>query len=71
MGGERGDVATLKQDVAFSCARTAEDRHHQRGLAGAVAADQSDDLALFDVEIDAMQDRQHAIASRYLAHFQH
>ena len=70
MRGHGGNIAALEQDVAVSCARTTEDRHHQRCLAGAVAADQRDDLALFDVEIDAVQDRQHAVAGGHLAHLE-
>ena len=42
-------------DMTGAGARLAEDRHHQRGLAGAVRADQGDDLAVVDVEIDALQ----------------
>src|SRR6476661_2972547 len=36
-------------------ARLAEDRHHQGRLAGAIGADQGDDLARLDVEIDALE----------------
>ena len=50
-----GDVAAVEQDLARAGARPAEDRHHQRRLAGAVGADQRDDLAGVDVEIDALQ----------------
>ena len=49
------DVAAVEGDRAFARARIAEDRHHQRGLAGAVGADQRDDLAFVDVEVDALQ----------------
>ena len=36
-------------------ARVAEDRHHQRRLAGAVGADQRDDLAGWHVDVDVVQ----------------
>src|SRR5690606_26393387 len=36
-------------------ARLAADGHHQRRLAGAVGADQRDDLAAVDVDVDAAQ----------------
>jgi len=51
------DLAALSAalDAALAGARLAEDRHHQRRLAGAVGADQGDDLARIDVEIDALQ----------------
>ncbi len=58
---ELRDVASLKQNAAVAGAGAAKDRHHQRGLARAVAADQRDDLALIDIETDAVQDRQHAV----------
>ncbi len=44
-----------KGDRALARPRAAEDRHHQRRLAGAVGADQRDDLALVHVEIDAFE----------------
>src|SRR3972149_10349621 len=62
MGRERSDVAALEEDAALVHARASEDRHHQRRLAGAVAADQGDDLALMNIEIDPMQDRKDALA---------
>ena len=52
VGRQLGDVAPGEQDAAGAGARLAEDRHHQRRLAGAVGADQGDDLALGDVEVD-------------------
>ena len=50
-----GDVLAVELDMAGAGARLAEDRHHQRRLAGAVGADQGDDLAGVDLEIDALQ----------------
>ena len=48
--GNCGDVAALEHDAAFAGARPAENGHHQGGLAGAVGADQRDDLAREDLE---------------------
>ena len=53
--GKIGDVAAVEQDLAGAGARLAEDRHHQGRLAGAVGADQGDDLARTDVDVDALQ----------------
>ena len=50
VGRQLRDVAAGEHDRAFARARIAEDRHHQRRLAGAVGADQRDDLAVADVE---------------------
>jgi hypothetical protein len=36
-------------------ARLAEDRHHQGRFSGAIGADQRDNLAAVDVDIDALQ----------------
>ena len=55
MGGHIGDIAAVELDLARARARLAENRHHQRRFAGAVGADQRDDLARVDVEIDALQ----------------
>src|SRR5262249_45219599 len=51
-----------EQDAALAGARIAEDRHHQGGLAGAIGADQRDDLARMHVEIDATQRHHPAVA---------
>jgi hypothetical protein len=48
-----GDVLALVDDTAFAGLRAAEDGHHQRRLAGAVGADQRDDLAGIDGHVDA------------------
>ena len=55
MGRHIGDVAAIELDLAGAGARLAEDRHHQRRLAGAVGADQGDDLAGIDLDVDALQ----------------
>ncbi|MGY4377548.1 hypothetical protein ACVWZ3_005187 [Bradyrhizobium sp. i1.3.6] len=55
VGRNVGDVSAFVQDLAGAGARLAEDRHHQRRLAGAVGADQRDDLAGADLDIDALQ----------------
>ena len=44
-----------KTIVPVAGPRLAADRHHQRRLAGAVGADQGDDLALVDLEVDAAE----------------
>src|SRR4051794_14802267 len=50
-----GDVAALEDHRTDAGLRAAADRHHQCRLAGAIGADQADDLALVDVDIDAGQ----------------
>src|SRR6185437_178304 len=55
MRRQSGDVAALEDDAAGAGARLAADRHEQRRLAGAVGADEADDLTLIDREIDAFQ----------------
>src|SRR3954465_927741 len=55
VGGHFGDVTAFVQDLAGAGARLAEDRHHQRRLAGTVGADQRHDLAGSDFEVDALQ----------------
>ena len=57
VGRQRGDVAAGKDDRALARARIAENRHHQRRFAGAVGADQRDDLAFADVDVDALAAR--------------
>ena len=55
VGRHLGDVPPRIGDRALARARVAEDRHHQGRLAGAVGADQRDDLALVDIHVDALQ----------------
>ena len=59
-----GDVAAVEFDLAGAGAGLAEDRHHQRRFAGAVGADQRDDLAGIDLEIDALQRLDLAVGRR-------
>ena len=70
VGPQACDRATLEADLA--------DRRHQPhdGLAGggaadAVAAEQADDFALVDGEIDALQNMALAIEGVEIAHFEH
>ena len=58
----------VEDDAALARARIAEDRHHQRRLAGAVGADQGDDLALVDVEVDALERHDVAVEGLDAAH---
>ena len=55
VGRQPRDVAPVEGDGSLAGARIAEDGHHQRRFAGAVGADQRDDLTLVHVEIDALQ----------------
>ncbi len=50
MRREVADVAAVELDAACGRIVEAEDRVEQGGLAGAVRTDESDDLALVDVE---------------------
>ena len=54
--------STVESDAAGAGARAAEDGHHQGGLAGAVGPDQRHDLARADLDADAMQHRELAVA---------
>src|SRR5205823_10373688 len=53
LGLNRGDVAAGKRDRAFVEPREAGDGHEERRLARARGAEQGDELALLDAEIDA------------------
>ena len=68
VGRQSRDVAAVEDDRAFAGARIAADRHHQRRLAGAVGADQRDDLAFVDVEIDALERHDVAVEGLDAAH---
>ena len=58
-----GDVGwPSKDDAAGRRPQQARDRAQKRALAGAVAADQRDDVALLDREIDAAQHADMAVA---------
>ena len=65
---QAGDVAAVEHDAALARARIAEDGHHQRRLAGAIGADQGDDLAGMDVEIDAFERDDVAVIGLHAAH---
>src|SRR4029079_16839013 len=50
-----GDVVAGELDRSGPAARRSANGHHQRRLAGAVGPNQGDDLALIDVDIDALE----------------
>ena len=56
VGRQRGDVAVAVADAAGPRLQIAHDGEDGRGLAGAVAAEQADDLALPHGQRDAVQD---------------
>ena len=56
MGFDVAKVAAIQQDAAGSRVIKAGDQVSQRRLAGTAAADQSDRLARFDVQVDAAED---------------
>src|SRR5262245_41321236 len=64
----RRDVGAGKHDLPFARARLAADRHHQGRLAGPVGADQGDDLAFVDLEVDPAQRRDVAVIGLHAAH---
>ncbi|MNS56966.1 hypothetical protein D3C72_898420 [compost metagenome] len=55
MRWQMGNVLTVEDHLTGARLRAAADGHHQRRLAGAVGADQADDLALVDLDIDTGQ----------------
>src|SRR4029079_1694772 len=65
------DVAAFEQDMAFAGARRSENGHHQRRLPGAVGADQCNDLALIDFEIDSSERRDVAVIGFHPSHREH
>ena len=69
--GSARDVAPVEHDPAARRARPAADRHQQRRFAGAVGADQRDDLAGADLEIDALQRLDIAVEGMDAADGQH
>ena len=54
--GQRVVSCAEDRDLAFARRRQAHQAAQRRGLAGAVAAQQGGDLALGDLQADAMQD---------------
>ena len=55
VGLRLGDVAVVEEDAALRRARAAADRHQEGRFAGAVRADEGDDLVPADGEIDALE----------------
>ena len=66
-----GELVALEADRAAERAVQPRDVVVQRGLADAVAAQDGHDLALADVEIDAAQDLDLAVAGTQAADFKH
>ncbi len=54
-GGQRGEIATVDDDVAFGRAREQVDGAHERTLARAAAADDAEHLARRNRQIDVVQ----------------
>ncbi len=65
------NVATPVEDRAFARPRAAEDRHHQRGFAGSVRADQRDDLALVHIHVHALEGLDLAVEGLHAPDLQH
>ena len=59
--GQIDRLGAIEEHRTFALADDAHDRLQRRGLAGAVAAEQGDDLARGDVEVDAVQDVRFAV----------
>ncbi|MGY4420113.1 hypothetical protein ACVWY2_002538 [Bradyrhizobium sp. JR6.1] len=68
VGRHAGDVVAVEFDAAGAGARPAEDRHHQRRLAGAIGADQGDDLPSIDLDVDALERLDLAVRRTHAAH---
>ncbi len=71
MARECCDIGAVHHDLAGARRHDADQRFHQRRFAHAVAADERDDLALRDREIDAVQDLALAIGGRQIANIEH
>ncbi len=70
VGIERGDVLPAIEQLAFGRPVAARDAVDDRGLAGAVGADDREQLAVVDAKTD-IGERTHATeAQRHPAHFQ-
>ena len=65
----RGDVAAVGRTAALGRPVAAGDAIHDRGLAGAVGADDREQLAVFDGEADIGQRPDAAEAQGHAAHF--
>src|SRR6516162_467300 len=62
------DVAPSKDNLAVARARIAADRHHQRGFARAVGADQRNNLPIVNVDVDAVERFDVFVIGGYRAH---
>ena len=71
VGLPAGDVLVRQADAAGGGADQADQGLHQRGLAGAVAAEQGEDLAGGDRQGDAVQDAGGAVAGVEVLDHQH
>src|SRR5690606_19570961 len=67
----RGDVLAVEPDRALERPADAADDVVERRLAGPVAAEQRHDFARPDLELDAAQDLDGAIACVHRLHFEH
>ena len=63
-GGSADDRRAVEQDVARDRRERARDRHQGRRLAGAVVADEADELALVDLEREALDRGDAPVADR-------
>ena len=65
-----GERPVVEADLAGRREHAAE-REHRGGLAGAVGAEQRDELAGADVQVDAVHDRDVAVAGREALDLEH
>ena len=68
VGGQRVDARLADEDAAGRAGAQAGEREHQRALAGGVGADQADDLAGFDRDVDVVQDLHRTVIGAELLH---
>ena len=68
--GQMGDVLAVEEDLAVVGRDLAGGHAEAGGLAGAVGAEQADDLADIDLEIDAVHNLAPAVKLHQPAHFQ-
>jgi hypothetical protein len=71
MARQVGDVATVDQHLPRAGRHHSDQRLHERRLAHAVAADDRDDLARRDREVDAVENLALAIGDVEIAHIKH
>ena len=71
MGADTGDALPQEGDAARLWLQEARDRAQRRRLAGAVRADERDDLAFIDFEADALERVDGAVVDVYIIDFQH